>query len=143
MVADIPCNDVSGTIGITGTPVIDDQTDTVYFYTKTYAGTQNGVHNGRYLFHALDINTLDERAGFPRDMEGSVADNDATRYFTGGAHLQRPSLSLINNIVYAGFGGHCDLVCPEKHAASLSRLTRICSITSLVGLLGSTRLQRR
>ncbi|KAI9774328.1 MAG: hypothetical protein M1840_004222 [Geoglossum simile] len=109
LVADIPCNDVSGSIGITGTPVIDDTTGTVYFYTKTYAGAQNGVHNGRYLFHALDINTLDERAGFPRDIEGSVADNDATRYFTGGTHLQRPSLSLINSVVYTGFGGHCDL----------------------------------
>ena len=120
LVSDIPCNDISGTIGVTGTPVIDPATDTVYLYTKTYADTQNGVYNGRYLFHALDINTLDERAGFPINIEGSVADNDATRYFNGGTHLQRPSLILINGIVYGGFGGHCDLVGPEKYMASPS-----------------------
>jgi hypothetical protein len=39
----------------------------------------------------------------------SEADNDATRYFTGGNHHQRTGLNLINGVIYAGFGAHCDL----------------------------------
>lgn len=51
---------------------------------------------------------ISERAGFPKLIDGAVADNDPTRYFHGGTHLQRAALTMVNNIVYAGFGGHCD-----------------------------------
>ncbi|CAZ85758.1 unnamed protein product [Tuber melanosporum] len=108
LVSDIGCNDISGFIGITGTPAIDPATDTVYFYAKSYPGAERGVYNGTYWIHALDINNLNDRPGFPKKIDGSVADNDPTRYFHGGTHLQRTSLSIINSIVYAGFGGHCD-----------------------------------
>jgi hypothetical protein len=37
-----------------------------------------------------------------------LADNDNTRWFTGGTVLQRTSLNLVNGVVFAGFGGHCD-----------------------------------
>ncbi|KAK0100032.1 hypothetical protein ONS95_013153 [Cadophora gregata] len=37
-----------------------------------------------------------------------VADNDVSRIFTGGTVLQRPALNIVNGIVFAGFGGHCD-----------------------------------
>ncbi|KAI9892350.1 MAG: hypothetical protein M1814_001551 [Vezdaea aestivalis] len=109
LVSDIGCNDISGTIGITSTPVIDPATDTVYLYAKSYPGPDNGYVNGAYYLHALDVSTLVERPGFPVNPGGYPADNDPTRYFHGGTHLQRPSLALINNVVYAGFGGHCDL----------------------------------
>ncbi|KAK3944151.1 WSC domain-containing protein [Diplogelasinospora grovesii] len=104
------CNDISGTIGITGTPVIDNGTDTIYFWAKSYmVQGQRGYQNGVYRFHAIDAVTLQERPGFPTWVEGVPADNDNTRYFTGGNVLQRTSLNLINGVVYAGFGGHCDL----------------------------------
>ncbi|KAK0636226.1 WSC domain-containing protein [Bombardia bombarda] len=103
------CNDISGTIGITGTPVIDNVTDTVYFWSKSYRQQgQKGYQNGAYRFHAIDVVTLQDRPGFPTLIEGTPADNDNTRYFTGGNVLQRTSLNLINGVVYAGFGGHCD-----------------------------------
>ena len=41
-------------------------------------------------------------------MSSLVADNDNTRIFTGGSVLQRVSLNLVNGVVFAGFGGHCD-----------------------------------
>lgn len=46
-------------VGITGTPVIDPATDTVYFYAKSYPGEERGVYNGAYWIHALDVNTLE------------------------------------------------------------------------------------
>ncbi|KAF2492456.1 WSC-domain-containing protein [Lophium mytilinum] len=110
-VTDLPsCNDIGGYIGITGTPVIDPSTDTVYFWAKSYLpGGQTGYKNGAYRFHAIDAATLAERPGFPTNIQGYPADNDNTRWFTGGTHLQRTGLNLINGAVYAGFGGHCDL----------------------------------
>ncbi|OBT48309.1 hypothetical protein VE00_01254 [Pseudogymnoascus sp. WSF 3629] len=109
-VSDIGCSDISGTIGITGTPVIDPATDTLYLYAKSYLGNTTGWQNGAYRFHALDTVTLNERPGFPINIQGIPADNDPTRRFTGGTNLQRPSLNLIHGVIYAGFGGHCWIV---------------------------------
>ncbi|KAK3327788.1 WSC domain-containing protein [Cercophora scortea] len=104
------CNDISGMIGITGTPVIDKDTETIYFWSKSYkVQGQRGYKNGAYRFHAVDVLTLQEKPGFPTWVEGTPADNDNTRYFTGGGVLQRTALNLINGVVYAGFGGHCDM----------------------------------
>lgn len=100
--------------GVTGTPVIDNTTDTIYFWAKSYLpgfGASQGAfpwQNGAYRFHAIDAVTLKERPGFPTNIQGIPADNDATRIFTGGSVLQRPSLNLVNGVVFAGFGGHCD-----------------------------------
>jgi hypothetical protein len=73
-VADLgSCNDISGTIGITGTPVIDPATDTVYFWAKSYMiSGQSGFANGAYRFHALDAATLVERPGFPTNIQGAM-----------------------------------------------------------------------
>lgn len=64
--------------------------------------------NGVYYFHAVSISTLNEVAGFPLLMDGSVADNAPSKYFIGGAILQRPSLTQVGSVVYGAFGGHCD-----------------------------------
>lgn len=71
-VTDLPsCNDIGGWIGITGTPVIDPTTDTVYFWAKSYLpGGQTGWVNGAYNFHAVDAVTLVERPGFPTNIQG-------------------------------------------------------------------------
>ena len=64
--------------------------------------------NGVYFFHGIDINTLEDKPGFPILIDGSIADNDHRRYFIGGIALQRPSLLQIGNVVYGAFGSHCD-----------------------------------
>ncbi|KKY27503.1 putative wsc domain-containing protein [Phaeomoniella chlamydospora] len=112
--SDIGCTDIPNYIGIIGTPTIDTATDIVYFYSKTYipnyriAG-DTGVMNGVYYFHGVDIKTLEDVDGYPILFDGSVADNDDEKYFIGGVILQRPSLVQIDNYIFAGFGGHCDL----------------------------------
>jgi len=65
------CNDISGTIGVTGTPVIDPATGTLYFWAKGYkvAGVY-GYKEGIYRFHGVDALTLQERPGFPTNIEG-------------------------------------------------------------------------
>jgi hypothetical protein len=71
-VADLgSCNDISGTIGITGTPVIDPNTETIYFWAKSYIGAVNGYPNGAYRFHAINAVTLQEMPGFPVNIQGT------------------------------------------------------------------------
>ncbi|KZF19452.1 WSC-domain-containing protein [Xylona heveae TC161] len=112
--AEIGCTDIPNYIGITGTPVIDPNTDTAYFFVKTYipnfrASGNTGVFNGVYYFYAVNVNTLEDVEGYPILVDGSVADNDPLKYFIGGVILQRPALTQIGSYVYGAFGGHCDL----------------------------------
>ncbi|TVY75584.1 WSC domain-containing protein [Lachnellula suecica] len=109
--SDIGCTDIPDYIGVVGTPIIDPNTSTAYFFSKGYknGAANGGVANGIYNFYAVDVNTLKDRPGFPVLIDGHFADNDNTRYFVGGTVLQRPSLSMINGTVLGGFGGHCDL----------------------------------
>lgn len=77
---------------------------------KTYADqsdTIKGRLNGRYYLHAIDVNTLAEKPGFPRDLEGTIARNNPNRMFQGGNAHQRPGLLLTGQYVYAGFASHC------------------------------------
>ncbi len=107
------CVDINPTIGVTATGVIDPDTDTLYLTAKTYENQIGGVGGAegrpadRYYFHAIDVNDLSERAGFPVDLEGIVATNNPTRSFNGGIHHQRPALLHTGQYIYAGFASHC------------------------------------
>jgi iron transport multicopper oxidase len=109
--ADIGCTDIPNYIGIIGTPILDPATETVYFFSKGYenGAASGGVALGRYKLYGVNINTLLDVPGFPVLIDKHHADNDVTKYFVGGAVLQRPSLTLVNGVVIGGFGGHCDL----------------------------------
>lgn len=107
-VADLPCADIRGTVGITGTPIIDRRTNTLYFCAKGYRDPAKGFINGAYYMYAVDPLTLVDRAGYPVLLDGHPADNALDKYFHGGTHLQRASLSIKGNTVYAAFGGVCE-----------------------------------
>src|SRR5262249_39418040 len=96
----IGCADVAPTVGITGTPVVDTTTNTAYFYSKNSAGD--------WTLHAVSTDDLTDRAGFPLTIHGT-AQNDPTATFNSIYELQRPGLLLMNGVVYAGFGAHCDI----------------------------------
>ncbi len=97
----IGCGDITPTVGITGTPVIDNATGTAYFLSKSDTGV--------WTMHAIDANTLAERgAPWPVTLSGT-AQNDATATFNAKFQHQRPGLLLMNGVVYAGFGAHCDI----------------------------------
>lgn len=70
-------------------------------------GVAQGKPAGRYYFHAIDVNDLSERAGFPVDLEGTVARNNPIRSFNGGIHHQCPALLHTGQYIYAGFASHC------------------------------------
>ena len=104
------CVDINPTVGVTATGVIDPNTDIWYLTAKTYADQSDkvkGLYNGRYWFHAIDVNTLQEKSGFPVALEGTVARNNPARSFNGGIHHQRPALLQSGQYIYAGFASHC------------------------------------
>ena len=103
--SNIPCGDLSPSVGVTGTPVIDQDTGTAYFVSKTYESGGSGV--AALYMHAVSVTSGAERHGFPVKIRGT-AQNDPTKSFSGTYELQRPGLLLMDGVVYAAFGGHCD-----------------------------------
>ena len=103
----VSCPDLQPSIGVTSTPVYDPSTGTVYLTSKTYSGgVQTDAH---WYMHALDAATGAERPNWPVEIKGSP-DNDPTTQFDAFHQMQRPGLLLLNGVVYAAFGGHCDFL---------------------------------
>src|SRR6478735_9525813 len=78
------CNDLTPSIGITGTPVIDSATNTAYLFAKV---VQNGVT--KTVAHAVDVATGAEKPNFPVSIAGA-ASNAPGITFDSVHHLQRP-----------------------------------------------------
>ena len=101
------CGDIPNEIGITGTPVIDLSSGTMYVVAKTKEGT-----NYVQRLHALDITTGAEKFGGPVLIQASVpgtGDGTSTVTFNALRENQRPGLLLNNGVVYLGFGSHGDI----------------------------------
>jgi hypothetical protein len=115
-VTPVPCADepqacaaIGPEIGITGTPVIDASSGTLYVSAFTKE-VQSWVHR----LHALDITTGAEKFGGPVTIEGSVSGSgygslNGTVPFQPYYQLQRSALLLVNGTVYVGFGSFGDL----------------------------------
>jgi len=127
--ADVGSDDLSPEMGITGTGVIDQASNTLYITANTKEVRADGVHY-IYTLHALDLSTGVEKPGGPLVL-GNTIDNHAGDgkfiYVSGPrvngvgdgningqvpfnalTQLQRPGLSLVNGTVYIGFGSHGD-----------------------------------
>ncbi|GCE14667.1 choice-of-anchor D domain-containing protein [Tengunoibacter tsumagoiensis] len=103
--ADVTCSDLIPRVGITATPVVDSKTNVAYFTSKSYLNGTSGP--AVWYMHAVSVANGAEQKGFPVQIQG-VAGNDPTIKFDPTKQLQRPGLLLMNGVVYAAFGGHCD-----------------------------------
>ncbi|MFI1091913.1 choice-of-anchor D domain-containing protein [Streptomyces sp. NPDC020917] len=99
------CGDLTPTIGSTAAPVYDPASGAVYLTTKVDDGP-NPLSPHWYM-HALDPVTGAEKSGFPVTIHGTPS-NDPSQAFLPAYEMQRPGLLLLDGVVYAGFGGHCD-----------------------------------
>lgn len=104
--SDIGCGDLTPSIGVTATPVIDPGTNIAYLTHKTYASGTSGP--ARWYMDAVDVATGVEEPGFPVQLSGA-AQNAPSLTFQPTTELQRPGLLLMNGVVYAAFGSHCDI----------------------------------
>src|SRR6266568_7856703 len=106
--SDIMCNDIIPEVGITGTPVIDGSTSTLYLVAKT-------KDHGQVVqrLHALDITTGKDRSGSPVLIQASVPGSGAGSSngvvsFNPLRENQRSALLLLNGVVYIAWASHCD-----------------------------------
>lgn len=100
--------DMTPEAGVTGTPVIDPATGTLYVVSKSMdaAGTQ--FHQ---RLHAIDLATGAEKPGSPLDVAASFpggAAGGATVEFSARMENQRAALALANGTVYVAWGSHED-----------------------------------
>jgi len=105
------CIDIQPQVGVTGTPVIDTSSDTIYVVAKSKNTNDNTYH---FQLHALDLVTGAEKLGGPTDIYGRVpgtgdGSHDGYLYFYPLHHNNRPGLLLLNGTVYVAFGATCDV----------------------------------
>ncbi len=98
----VTCADINPSIGVTSTPAVDATNNVAYLTSVAIVG---GVTN--YYMHAIDMATGQDKTGFPVAITGA-ASNAPDHTFNAVYELQRPALLLMNGVVYAAFGGHCD-----------------------------------
>src|SRR6266446_884284 len=91
---------VSPDIGITGTPVIDLSTQTLYVVTTSKS---SGLTYFQRL-HALDVTTGAEKFGGPVPIQATISGTS----FDPAIHLQRPGLLLQSGVVYIAWASYCD-----------------------------------
>ena len=124
-------NDIVPEIGITGTPVIDPQSGTLYVVAKTKEVRSGQAHHMQRL-HALDITTGAEKFGGPAVLGDAIL---SAPYLSGGTSsyvsgptvtgsgsdstggvvpfdavwaMNRSGLLLLNGIVYVAWASHGD-----------------------------------
>jgi len=103
--------DIVPEVGITGTPVIDPSTNTLYVVSKSV------IPSGPTFFqrlHALDLKTGAEKFSGPVLIAASVAGTAPDANSSGQIpfdpqnHNQRAGLALVNGVVYIAWASHED-----------------------------------
>ena len=97
--AALPCGNIDP-LGVTGTPVIDGASRTMFLDAMTDAG---GL-TARHRIYALSIDDGSTRAGWPIELDGRVVSGDIA--FDSKVQNQRAALALLDGTLYVAYGGH-------------------------------------
>jgi hypothetical protein len=105
---DLPCGNIMPNVGVTGTPVIDAATRTIYLDAMSI-DSATGARVVEHRVHALDAATGNEKSGWPVDLNATAASGGTT--FDSQLQNQRGALTLVGGKVLIPFSGHvgdCD-----------------------------------
>jgi outer membrane protein assembly factor BamB len=94
----LPCGNID-TLGITGTPVIDESTEAIYL--DAAIGASPGL---RHRIFALSLKDGSILPGWPVDVADAL--ERAGQKFAPLVQNQRGALTMLNGMLYAPFGGH-------------------------------------
>jgi len=97
-------------VGVTGTPVIDPSTNTLYVVSKSM---NSGATSFYQRLHAIDIATGNEKFGGPANITSSItfpgiADGGTRDSFNAQQENQRSGIALVNGVVYVAWASHED-----------------------------------
>jgi uncharacterized repeat protein (TIGR03806 family) len=98
--------------GITGTPVIDPVSGTLYVNAFTRTETEAGP-SFHHKIHALNITDGSEKSFSPVEVVASVpgigvGSADGILKFDARQHMQRPALTLADGVLYVAYGSAAD-----------------------------------
>jgi hypothetical protein len=95
----LPCGNIDP-LGITGTPVIDASSRTIYVAAMT---TPDGGRTKQHLIFALSLNDGTTRPGWPVNVSGMKYGGLS---FNSSVQNQRGALLLNSGVLYVPYGGH-------------------------------------
>jgi outer membrane protein assembly factor BamB len=96
----LPCGSIDP-VGITGTPIIDGDSHTLYVDAMT---TPDGGTTKKHLIFALSTDDGSTRPGWPLDVSATVSFGGMA--FDSTIQNQRSALALLNGNLYVAYGGH-------------------------------------
>jgi Putative Ig domain len=100
--------DLTPEVGVTGTPVIDPTTNTLYVVSKSMNAAGTLFYQ---RLHAIDITSGSEKPGSPANIAATypgTAAGGSTVAFSARMEDQRAGLALYNGTVYIAWGSHED-----------------------------------
>jgi hypothetical protein len=95
----MPCGNIDP-LGITGTPVVDLPSRTLFFDAMT---TPDGGTTKRHLIYALNVDTGTTNSGWPVDVNATA--RSGTTVFTSVPQGQRSALAIVGTNLYVPYGG--------------------------------------
>ena len=98
--ANLPCGNINP-LGITGTPVVDLASRTLFFDAMT---TPDNGTTKRHLLYALNVDAGTTNAGWPVDLNATA--RSGSTVFTSTTQNQRSALAFVGGRVYVAYGGH-------------------------------------
>lgn len=93
----LPCGNISP-VGITGTPVIDLDSRSLFFDALINGPTK------KHFIYSLNVNTGATNPGWPVDVSATAAYNGLA--FNSLVQEERGGLALVNGIVYVAYSGY-------------------------------------
>jgi hypothetical protein len=101
--SELGCGDLTPNIGVTGTPVYDPATGTVYLV----AVVNDGPNTAQPHIYTFALSATTGAVQWKLPVQGSPS-NDPSRPFNPLTERQRPGLLLMGGSLYMAFGSYCD-----------------------------------
>jgi hypothetical protein len=98
--SNLPCGDINP-LGITGTPVVDLPSRTLFFDAMT---TPDNGTTKKHLIYAMNVDTGTTNSGWPVDVNATA--KSGSTVFTSVTQNERGALAVVGTNVYVPYGGH-------------------------------------
>src|SRR5438093_4611388 len=97
VISGLPCGNINP-LGITGTPVVDLASRSLFFDAMIDGATK------KHFIFSLNVDTGATNPGWPVDVNATATYNGMT--FTSLVQNERGGLALVNGVVYVPYSGH-------------------------------------